>query len=60
MSATNVMNPAEPSGSATTFYQPRRIRTLLEDEDVRAGRYHTNFLEAWMTMWRAQRSAEAA
>jgi acetyl-CoA carboxylase, biotin carboxylase subunit len=35
-------------------------RALLEDEDVRAGRYHTNFLEAWMAGWRAQRSVEAA
>jgi acetyl-CoA carboxylase, biotin carboxylase subunit len=35
-------------------------RALLADEDVRAGRYHTNYLEAWMTGWRAQRSAEAA
>ena len=35
-------------------------RALLADEDVRAGRYHTNFLEAWMDGWRAQRSAEAA
>jgi acetyl-CoA carboxylase biotin carboxylase subunit len=35
-------------------------RALLADEDVRAGRYHTNFLEAWITGWRAQRSTEAA
>jgi acetyl-CoA carboxylase, biotin carboxylase subunit len=35
-------------------------RALLADEDVRAGRYHTNYLEAWMTGWRAQRSVEAA
>jgi len=35
-------------------------RALLSDEDVRAGRYHTNYLEAWMTGWRAQLSAEAA
>jgi acetyl-CoA carboxylase biotin carboxylase subunit len=44
-------------GVKTTAMQQR---ALLEDEDVRAGRYHTNFLEAWITGWRAQRSAEAA
>jgi acetyl-CoA carboxylase biotin carboxylase subunit len=30
---------------------------LLEDDDIRAGRYHTNYLEAWMTDWRARRVA---
>jgi acetyl-CoA carboxylase biotin carboxylase subunit len=33
-------------------------RALLADRDIRAGRYHTNYLEAWMTAWRAQRLAE--
>ncbi|WP_415913635.1 acetyl-CoA carboxylase biotin carboxylase subunit [Paraburkholderia sp. J63] len=32
-------------------------RALAVDADVRAGRYHTNYLEAWMSAWRAQRSA---
>ncbi|MDN8129958.1 acetyl-CoA carboxylase biotin carboxylase subunit, partial [Burkholderia multivorans] len=33
---------------------------LLADADVRAGRYHTNFLEAWMPRWRAALDAAAA
>jgi acetyl-CoA carboxylase biotin carboxylase subunit len=28
-------------------------RALLADDDVRIGRYHTNYLEAWMDAWRA-------
>ncbi|AOJ05672.1 MULTISPECIES: acetyl-CoA carboxylase biotin carboxylase subunit [Burkholderia] len=34
-------------------------RALLEDDDVRAGRYHTNYLEAWMSAWRARLNADA-
>jgi len=34
-------------------------RALLADEGIRAGRYHTNHLEAWMTAWCA-RLAETA
>ncbi|CAB3961816.1 acetyl-CoA carboxylase biotin carboxylase subunit [Burkholderia cenocepacia] len=32
---------------------------LLADDDVRAGRYHTNFLEAWMPRWREAATATA-
>ncbi|WP_206999833.1 acetyl-CoA carboxylase biotin carboxylase subunit [Trinickia mobilis] len=32
---------------------------LLADDDVRAGRYHTNYLEAWMEVWRAQSDTAA-
>ena len=32
---------------------------LLADDDVRAGRYHTNFLEAWMPRWRDAATATA-
>ncbi|SCZ38626.1 MULTISPECIES: acetyl-CoA carboxylase biotin carboxylase subunit [Burkholderia] len=32
---------------------------LLADDDVRAGRYHTNFLEAWMPQWREAVTARA-
>ncbi|WP_423236740.1 hypothetical protein, partial [Burkholderia cepacia] len=32
---------------------------LLADDDVRAGRYHTNFLEAWMLRWREAATAAA-
>ncbi|WP_455775216.1 ATP-binding protein, partial [Burkholderia stabilis] len=32
---------------------------LLADDDVRAGRYHTNFLEAWMPQWREAATAAA-
>jgi len=32
---------------------------LLADDDVRAGRYHTNFLEAWMPRWRETATAAA-
>ncbi|MBN3812450.1 acetyl-CoA carboxylase biotin carboxylase subunit [Paraburkholderia sp. Ac-20347] len=28
-------------------------QALLADDDVRAARYHTNFLESWMDAWRA-------
>jgi acetyl-CoA carboxylase, biotin carboxylase subunit len=28
-------------------------QALLADDDVRAARYHTNFLETWMDAWRA-------
>ncbi|SOE73242.1 biotin carboxylase [Burkholderia sp. OK233] len=35
-------------------------RALLEDDDIRAGRYHTNYLEAWMTDWRAKQAAVSA
>ncbi|WP_133645556.1 acetyl-CoA carboxylase biotin carboxylase subunit [Paraburkholderia flava] len=35
-------------------------RALVADEDVRAGRYHTSFLEAWMTAWRARRTESSA
>ncbi|RQT85120.1 acetyl-CoA carboxylase biotin carboxylase subunit [Burkholderia cepacia] len=30
---------------------------LLADDDVRAGHYHTNFLEAWMPQWREAATA---
>jgi acetyl-CoA carboxylase biotin carboxylase subunit len=33
-------------------------RALLADDDVRTGRYHTNYLETWMEAWRA--SSEVA
>ncbi|WP_028202846.1 acetyl-CoA carboxylase biotin carboxylase subunit [Paraburkholderia nodosa] len=33
-------------------------RALVADDDVRAARYHTNYLETWMTAWRE--SSEAA
>lgn len=35
-------------------------RALVADEDVRAARYHTSFLEAWMTAWRARRTESSA
>ncbi|NHH79097.1 Biotin carboxylase [Burkholderia gladioli] len=34
-------------------------RALLTDPDVRAGRYHTNFLEAWIPAWRERLAAAA-
>ncbi len=34
-------------------------QALLADEGVRAGRYHTNYLEAWMAAWRETASAAA-
>lgn len=35
-------------------------RALLDDADVRAGRYHTNYLEAWMRDWLARLDARAS
>jgi acetyl-CoA carboxylase biotin carboxylase subunit len=35
-------------------------RALLADDNVRAGRYHTNYLEAWMSTQRAQLAAPSA
>ncbi|WP_114813066.1 acetyl-CoA carboxylase biotin carboxylase subunit [Paraburkholderia kururiensis] len=35
-------------------------RALLADDDVRAGRYHTNYLEAWLAASREQLAAAAA
>jgi acetyl-CoA carboxylase, biotin carboxylase subunit len=35
-------------------------QALLADDDVRAGRYHTNYLEAWMSGWRDRLDAVAA
>jgi acetyl-CoA carboxylase biotin carboxylase subunit len=35
-------------------------RALLADDNVRAGRYHTNYLEAWMSAQRAQLAAPSA
>jgi len=35
-------------------------RALLADDDIRAGRYHTNYLEAWMSAHRAQLVAPSA
>jgi acetyl-CoA carboxylase, biotin carboxylase subunit len=32
-------------------------RALLADDEVRAGRYHTNYLETWIGAWRARLSA---
>lgn len=32
-------------------------RALVADDDVRAGRYHTNFLETWMAAWRENSEA---
>ncbi|MDC6128808.1 acetyl-CoA carboxylase biotin carboxylase subunit, partial [Burkholderia gladioli] len=34
-------------------------RALLADPDVRAARYHTNFLEAWIPAWRERLAAAA-
>ncbi|WP_082710070.1 acetyl-CoA carboxylase biotin carboxylase subunit [Burkholderia sp. TSV86] len=35
-------------------------RALLADDDVRIGRYHTNFLETWMNAWRTRCEIERA
>jgi acetyl-CoA carboxylase, biotin carboxylase subunit len=32
-------------------------RALVADDDVRAGRYHTNYLETWMAAWRESSKA---
>ncbi len=34
-------------------------RALLADPDVRAARYHTNFLETWIPAWRERLAAAA-
>jgi acetyl-CoA carboxylase, biotin carboxylase subunit len=35
-------------------------QALLADDGVRAGRYHTNYLEAWMADWRASALSSTA
>jgi acetyl-CoA carboxylase, biotin carboxylase subunit len=35
-------------------------RALVADDDVRAGRYHTNYLETWMAAWRESSKATSS